>query len=107
MSTPLLAAVAAAAAVLNAPGAAAGVAPIQPAGVARLRGGNVQAKFGHAGGKGGAKGAFRIAVPPCIQRARHSAVAVPAHTHARARACTGAAALLFALEACKIIRLPD
>ncbi len=87
VSTPLLAAVAAAAAVLNAPGAAAGVAPVHSAGVARLRGGNVQPKFGHAGGKGGAKGAFRIAVPPCVQRSRRAAAA------ARPHACAAAALL--------------
>ena len=90
MSTPLLAAVAAAAAVLNAPGAAAGVAPVQPAAVARLRGGNVQPKFGHAGGKGGAKGAFRIAVPPCTPPARARPQPTRAHAAAALLSRTGA-----------------
>jgi hypothetical protein len=64
VSTLLAVAVAASAALLAAPGAAAGVAPNQLAGFARLRGGNAQPQFGHAGAKGGAKGAFRIAVLP-------------------------------------------
>ncbi len=64
VSTQLAVAVAAAAALLAAPGAAGGVAPTQPAGIARLRGGNAQPQFGRAGAKGDAKGAFRIAVLP-------------------------------------------
>jgi hypothetical protein len=65
VSTPLAAAMAAAAALLAAPCAAVGVEPTHTAGFARLRGGNAQPQFGRAGAKGGgAKGAFRIAVLP-------------------------------------------